>query len=166
MRSLGPTETSEDLEPDDPRVGRVGPDGVQETVADGADRRTGRQRKHPSSSIEDAPNQEPGVVVAGLGDGPTGDEDGDANREHERDDVDTRLLGRVLSTGLVEERELVRPAEHGAHEEEHESRCAELSAVPQDRERDEGLGVDVPFPQEEGRDEETAEDKEEDDAPV
>jgi hypothetical protein len=104
--------------------------------------------------------------MTSFGDGTARDKDGDTDREHEWNDVNTGLFGRVMSTGLIEEGELVCPTKHGAHEEKHESGSAELGSVFQDRERNEGFGVDVPFPEEKSRYEETTEDEKEDDSPV
>jgi hypothetical protein len=73
-------------------------------------------------------------VSPSLGDDASGGKDAYASRQHEGNNIDTRLLGRVRATldgqnsskeayqmpySLVKERKLVGTAQHDGHEEEH-----------------------------------------------
>lgn len=74
---------------------------------------------------------------------------------------------RINTTySLVEQRKLVGTAEHTHHQKGHGTHRAELSPVAKERQGDERMLVEVVLPSEEDADEDTAENEEQDDAPV
>jgi len=59
-----------------------------------------------------------------------------------------------------------RSAKHSTHQTEHEDGRSDLGSVLQDGEWDEGLGVDVPFPEPKDKNQQEANDEKEDNPPV
>ena len=71
-----------------------------------------------------------------------------------------------VTYSLVEQGQLVGTAQHADHKEGHGAHRAELGAVAEEREGDEGVLVAVVLPAEEDKHEDAAEGEQEDDAPV